>query len=390
MASSPQLRRLAQATAPLGLVLISTAIGLLLVEAALRLVVNPGDLLLARVVEDPILGHRIEPHTSGHDALGFRNAAVPAGARIVAIGDSQTYGVSATRSESWPSQLSAMLGEPVYSMALGGYGPLEYLYLATRVAPPLQPRLLLVGFYFGNDLVEACRAAQQRPYWQGLRKKLNASECDPPDARATSAAPERRFGAARDWLSRHSVTYAIARNALSALSVGGGSDGDGRANADELLRWTDSAAGPARVLFTPRLRLAVLDPREPRIQDGLRMTKHAFAEMKKGADGAGSRLLVVLIPTKERVYCPYLQAAGVKLPQSFDTLCAREDAVKAELTAFFTAAGIAYVDAAPAMEAEVRRHVQIYPPSSDGHPRAAGYRAIAGAVREALQRLASP
>ena len=112
--------------------LMSTAIGLLLVEAALRLAVNPGDLLLASVVADPILGHRIEPHTTGHDALGFRNAAAPARAHIVAIGDSQTYGVSAPRAGSWPSQLSDMLGETVYNMALGGYGPLEYLHLGGR------------------------------------------------------------------------------------------------------------------------------------------------------------------------------------------------------------------------------------------------------------------
>ena len=40
------------------------------------------------MVADPILGHRIEPHTTGHDALGFRNAAAPARAHIVAIGES--------------------------------------------------------------------------------------------------------------------------------------------------------------------------------------------------------------------------------------------------------------------------------------------------------------
>src|SRR5262245_42445916 len=98
-------------------------------ELLLRCVVNPGDFLFATLIDDPILGSRIKPQTTGHDALGFRNTEVPQSANVVAIGDSQTYGVSAGRDDSWPHQLGMLLSEPVYNMALGGYGPLQYLFL---------------------------------------------------------------------------------------------------------------------------------------------------------------------------------------------------------------------------------------------------------------------
>jgi hypothetical protein len=282
-----------------------------------------------------------------------------------------------------------MLGEPVYSMALGGYGPLEYLHLAMHVAPRLHPRVLLVAFYFGNDLIEACRAARQRPYWQAWRDAQAGYNCDPPGERAGKRIPAKRFAAAREWLSRHSVMYSLVRNMFAAHIASRDSESGQHAQPGQRMAWADPAASSVRLIFTPQLRLSVLDPREPRVQDGLRITKRAFGEIKESTDAAGTRLLVVLIPTKERAYCPYLQEAG-ELPDAFVALCATEDAVKAELKQFLGAAKIAYVDVAPAMEAEVRKHVQIYPPGTDGHPQAAGYRAIAGAVHAALRRQSLP
>jgi len=204
---------------PVGLILLSTVAALMFGELLVRFVVNPGDFLLATLIDDPILGIRIKPHTTGHDALGFRNTQVPDHANVVAIGDSQTYGINATRDSSWPHQLGVLLQEPVYNMSLGGYGPLEYLFLAEHDAEKLRPRLLLVGFYFGNDLMDAYYVAHGRPYWHAWRetdsKKAGETEFD----RAGQAEPKKRFAAVRDWLSRHSVLYSMLRvTVLARLS----------------------------------------------------------------------------------------------------------------------------------------------------------------------------
>jgi lysophospholipase L1-like esterase len=370
------------------LLALSICASLALGEGVIRLVVNPGDFLLATVVSDPVLGQRIEPHTTGHDGLGFRNASTPERADIVAIGDSQTYGVGAARDASWPSQLAGLLSEPVYNMALGGYGPLEYVHLAKREARKLRPRTLLVGFYFGNDLVEACRAAQERPYWRDWQQAGSAVvSCDIEDDQpGAESEPGRLFGGLRDWLSRHSVLYALVRSAvLAPLAARGKNEAAPEVPADRQMPWTDPSAVAVQSIFTPQRRLSVLDPRQPRVQQGLRITKRAFAAIKSEADEGGRRLLVVLIPTKERAYCRYLQDTRAQLPAAFSELCRAEDQIKAELLDFFTAASIEHVDATAAMEERIRQHIRIYPQDADGHPQRAGYGAIARAVHEALR-----
>jgi len=148
--------------ANLALLFVATFAALALAEVGLRFAVNPGDFLQATLIEDPVLGHRIEPFSTGHDALGYRNSGVPTQADIVAIGDSMTYGVSAPRDFSWPQQLGRLRGKHVYNMALGGYGPLHYLYLARASAANLKPKLLVIGVYLGNDLMDAYNLAHNR------------------------------------------------------------------------------------------------------------------------------------------------------------------------------------------------------------------------------------
>ena len=117
-----------------------------------------------------ILDHVIKPGSGGHDAWGFRNKTVPASTNIVAIGDSQTYGASAAAKDSWPSTLQRISKLSVYNLALGGYGPVQYFHLLTTYATKLKPKIIIVGFYFGNDLLETYRIVHNNKHWQYLRR----------------------------------------------------------------------------------------------------------------------------------------------------------------------------------------------------------------------------
>ena len=48
---------------------------------------------------------------------------------IVAIGDSQTYGMAVRREQAWPQQIETLSGRTVYNMSFGGYGLVEGLAL---------------------------------------------------------------------------------------------------------------------------------------------------------------------------------------------------------------------------------------------------------------------
>lgn len=371
---------------PIGLVVISTVIAVLIGELVVRFVVNPGDFLFATMIEDPILRHRIKPYSTGHDALGLRNAEMPERSNFIAIGDSQTYGDSAPRNGSWPHQLGELLHEPVYNMGLGGYGPLQYLYLAQHEARKFKPKQLVVAFYFGNDLVDAYSLAHNAPYWNSWRGG-NAVENDASvEQKSAGVAQKKLFAGLRDWLSRHSVLYSMARVTLLPRLASWEQDRIAlQMPPDQRAIWIDPNQDSVRTIFTPQIRLSAMDLRQPKIQEGLRITKRAFATLQQDADAQGTKLLIALIPTKERVYCRYLKDSGWHLPGAFANLCDTEEQIKKDLALFFATEHIAYVDVTEAMEAQSYQHIQLYPKDSDGHPLAAGYGVIAHTIYDAIQ-----
>ncbi len=372
---------------PAALVIISTAVALLLGEGVARFAVNPSDFLHATLILDPVVGSRIQPLTTGHDALGFRNRTVPARADIVAIGDSMTYGVSAPREASWPQQLGVLLDEQVYNMGLGGYGPLQYLHLAQSAAKALQPRLLIVGFYFGNDMMDAYYLARGRPHWHGWRVSVEAEAGATEFDRAGQAEPKKRFANLRNWLSRNSVLYSMLRvTVLQRLAAGEQDDMARRSNPDTRMLWSDPSNPAVRTIFTPQFRLAAVDLNIRAVREGMQISQKAFAALKVESDRQGAKLLTVLIPTKERAYCRYLRNSDAKMPETFVKLCDAEAKANAEFVRFLGEQGIAHIDITAALEADIDRHVQIYPADSDGHPQGRGYEVIAREVASAVRR----
>ena len=102
-------------------------------------------------LEDPLLGYRPLPGSGDHDERGFRNESVPSGADVVALGDSQTWGVNAPIDQSWPAVLASETGLVVYNMRTGGYGPLHYRVLLDE-ALALDPRWIVIALFLGNDV----------------------------------------------------------------------------------------------------------------------------------------------------------------------------------------------------------------------------------------------
>ena len=136
------------------LLITSVVVSLLAAEVVARYMFDPVDVLMATIVPDDDLGHRVAPLSGGHDAWGFRNRRVPKQAEIIAIGDSMTYGMAATMAGSWPGHLGRLTTKKVYSLSLGGYGPLQYKTLLNTKGFSLQPRLVICMVYLGNDIFD--------------------------------------------------------------------------------------------------------------------------------------------------------------------------------------------------------------------------------------------
>ena len=100
-------------------------------------------------------------YTAHINALGLRDREIPPKKpdtfRIIAIGDSYTYGWGVEIEDTWLRRLEAQLraaGHRVETINLGkpGTGPPDYAQLAEKAIPLLRPDLVIVGMLMGNDL----------------------------------------------------------------------------------------------------------------------------------------------------------------------------------------------------------------------------------------------
>jgi lysophospholipase L1-like esterase len=364
---------------PLGLALTSTVAALLLGEGLMRLVLDPMNYLAVDPVPDPVLRIRLLPHAGGHDAWGFRNKAVPDSADVVTIGDSQTYGVSVTAHNSWPAQLARLSKLQVYNLGLGGYGPVQYHQLLRSRALTLRPKIVVVGLYYGNDLWDAYKTVYTLPHWAALRRPDWSSIPDTTDPAGTR---DVAFAPLRDWLARHSVLYRLAT--YSALGgVARQLEVAGKGPTSGVVDFTHPVHG-GRTRLTPEYRFKVLDLRDSTIREGLRLTLDQLDAMAADTRAAGARLLVALIPTKERVYAPWLTQANDPEHATLRLLLEHESEVHRRVRNWLDTHGIAYVDLVPALQAAAAQG-PIFPENEDGHFTSTGCAVIAREIARALR-----
>jgi hypothetical protein len=379
------IRKIKKTLAALTLMAVSAAIGLLLSEFGSRLVLNAGNYLSVEMVPDRALGAVVSPGTRlGFDAWGFRNPKVAESADIVAVGDSHTYGNTATMDQSWPYVLAQLTGQRVYNMGMGGYGPNQYFYLLKNRALSLNPKVIICGLYMGDDFENAYSITYGLDYWASLRslqlRKANYKIWD------TAPVDVSRNKKARVWLSQHSVIYQLVfHGPLMGLVQG----------EYQIRHAAELYPGAATTLDIPEKNileafrpegLAVrLDQHSAAVQEGMRITFELLKEMKDLCDQHQIRFVVLVIPTKEQVFSEYLERESrLPLNNILETLISNERIARKRTFEFLDQTGIRYVDGLPALKTSLKS--QLYArTAADMHPNRNGYRVIAEAVSRELR-----
>ena len=368
-------------------------------------------------VDDPMLNHRPNPDHPDHDERGFRNAVATRQADIVCLGDSQTYGTGVARDEAWPRQLGELTGQGVYNMAFGGWGPTHSEVLLDD-AIQLRPKLVIEAFYGGNDLYDCYEMVYKRDRLQHYRSGdvrtkaqiVEANEQDPLEVKFAALfriycgqfdgsremrepiASQRGLKAnLRQTLSNYSHIYGLGRAVKNQLLNDTGATVSFEEDSwKKLCRTASKSQGmwevlespPIYTVFVPEYRLAALNMEDPRIREGHRISKDAIANMHKEATSNRIEFLVVLIPTKPLVFAPRVDTPS----SAFNQLVKNETQMWANTKAFLEESEISFVDTLPALRDAVENGTQPYKLSADGHPNAAGHRAIADAVFRWLNR----
>jgi len=166
---------------------------------------------------DPLLGYRLRPSCTGYlhhtalrtNALGLRGPDVPdddGRPRILALGDSCTFGWQVQESESYPALLEERLSTDgrrpfrVLNAGVPGYTTHQGLHVLRERAPALRPEIVTIAFGF-ND---AARDGDLESQLAALRASA-------------------RFLRLDDWLMTHSRFYQRLRHGLEEPTDAGAS-----------------------------------------------------------------------------------------------------------------------------------------------------------------------
>ncbi|HVL18403.1 MAG TPA: hypothetical protein VM387_10420 [Gemmatimonadales bacterium] len=314
----------------------------------------------AKSEADPYLGYLYPPgarsdlvHTNVRfafqmDSHGWRNVGPwPARADVVAVGDSWVFSYGVNDNETWTHQVEQSLpGTRVINLGLSGFGPEQYTRAYERYGAPLHPKVLLYGIFPGNDLKDT----GQFQTW------LEAGSLGNYNIWRTTA----RVRQLNTPIIGKSYVVLLVRESWKNRKARFGS---------RTVTWQDGH----QLRLTGdmyRKEWVHAHPGDPQFEGAMASLERA----RSFAAEHGTKVVVLLFPTKEEIYLPLLKEPVPSPLAAFPAELARR--------------GIDYIDFSGPFTAQAKAGRSIYF-ELDPHPNRAGYALIARTVSEYLQRHAT-
>jgi lysophospholipase L1-like esterase len=366
----PPFRRIAARLFLLG---VSAVFGLLAAELAVRLVRPQPVMVVSRGLyePDPPRRYRLHPGFKGSltnrvefntkvsiNRAGLRGpeigAKAPGTLRVLALGDSFTFGVGAREQDTYPARLREILlsrgvRAEVLNAGAPGFGVPDEVAWFQRWGWPLEPDVILMTVFVGNDLQDATPGGPKVMVQDG----------------ALVVQGEKSRSLSR-WLYYHSHLFVLLK--------------------------TSALGGPVRrLLGLPE----PLETRELRSElelyakgkpskiagEGGAATEKAVAALVDSAGGA--RIVAVIVPSLVQVDPTRWQAALERFglePKDYDS-----DRLNRLFREIFGRHGVPVLDLTQPFAGAIRKGEKIYYPI-DQHLTPAGYRRMGEKVADALQR----
>jgi lysophospholipase L1-like esterase len=319
------------------------------------------------------------------DPSGFRNPHRPKRARIVALGDSHTYGENVRSEDSWPRQLGRLTGEEAYNLGVGGYGMVQY-YALMEEALSLEPEVIVIGFYPANDVHNILSYEKPLPEVEAIFRDLGIEE--EILHRRRRNRERRDQGGLFERLGGKLRRETAIVSAYSYFKDKYASTRFGKEEAEDVFV-RDAKNRTMISMERIRAHAAYVNMGSKKMRPLYRVAIEMIGIMKQMADERNVELVLLFVPSKELVFYEHLKGRGYELPKTYHLLARKEMRLRWKMTSFLDDMGIPHADALPGMRALVETDGSAYPRTDDGHPLAPGYGAYATAVYEVLQRTAA-
>jgi hypothetical protein len=327
----------------------------------------------------------IDPSLREIDKVGFRNAVPPDRQAIFAIGDSHTYGNNVNSDHSWPQQLGHRLGLGVYNFGVGSYNIYQY-YRLFEMALTYHPKYVVVGFYPANDLGLGVCKVLGLPYWKERMVQLGLENAYCPHLKGNEE-PDRPGDEVDESLLHRlqeffrldtaigNIIYMYVYKRLKKTGE----------NSPGYIRLSNDAAD----LEPDAERLAEhsrdTDLGQGLVAESVENSKILYQRMQTMAAQQGVTLMIMIVPSKERVVATWADGQGMDLPGLLRRAYENESRLARMYLKFFSQSGILAADATPAMSAlldgDLEAGVNTYLPDDD-HPLEPGYLAYAKTVQQ--------
>lgn len=386
-----------------GVVLGGLALGLASAEAALRFLYPMGAypvdgyMTMAHAVGIEVMSPRLDrlrPSASGEwapvrlvaNAHGFRTRPFaprrPGVRRVVVIGDSFMGGWEVEADDVFAARLERLLGDrvEVFNLGLGSQGPREYLTLLEEVALPLEPDLILLSVFTGNDV----RAVKEHVPLTDLRSRLMHRIRIVSFLRHVGLGPEWSVGRPLDPGGAPVTPYRRRFPGPAVLNYW--ADRSLKAAA----RLTGETALPAETFLCDRaeaiqIDLMHLSSLEDDTHPAWSPTRSYLGRSIEAARRAGVPLLALVVPVVRQVHA----SARAEVGDAFGPEVARiyeGDTVGEKIRKYFEDAGVPAVNLLPDFRRRDAAGERLYW-RFDGHWTPAGHAAAAAAAVPAVRRL---
>jgi len=289
--------------------------------------------------------------------VGFRSPQ-PTDGRLDAavLGDSFSFCFT-DNAGCWVTLLAQKTGLNIANMGQPVTGSTSHARIFKTFAAPVKPSLVIWQF-FGNDFNDD----------YGLAELNGTAQTSPDPATRNAPLPTSPLAV---WLRENSVIYATI-SALLRQNQG----------IDQFIDPYHETIQPGNIdlWYGQSYVQKAFDLKNPRNQEGERLSHAAILETKKQVEGYGGKFVMILIPTKEEIFSANTAA---KMEQSIIDQISEP---RRRMLAFCKEQSISCLDLYDALRAQADKGIQGYF-ARDMHLNGRGNEAVAEAVTAFLKNL---